>query len=87
MSTTSEELAVVTLHIPTSMKDQLDRLAHVTGRQQGILAIEAIGRYLEVEADQIAEIQDAVQRADAGDFALEDQVTAVRNKFRTLSTG
>jgi predicted transcriptional regulator len=87
MSTTGEELATVTLHMPTSMKNDLERLAHLTGRQQAVLAIEAIGRYLEVEADQIAEIQDAVQRADAGDFALEDQVTAVRNKFRALSMG
>ena len=46
------------------------------------LALEAIRTYLEVEAWQIAEIQVAIGRADVGEFATEEQVAAVRAKFR-----
>jgi RHH-type transcriptional regulator, rel operon repressor / antitoxin RelB len=80
------QLATITLQIPASMKEELARLARATGRQQAVVAVEAIGRYLETEASQIAEIQEAILRADAGDYASEESVTAVREKFRSLGS-
>jgi RHH-type rel operon transcriptional repressor/antitoxin RelB len=78
------QLATITLQLPASMKEELDRLASVTGRQQMVLAVEAIGRYLEAEAAQVAEIQEAIKRADAGEFAPEERVIAVREQFRAM---
>lgn len=80
------QLATVTLQVPASMKEELDRLALVTGRQQTVLAVEAIGRYLEAEAAQVAEIQEAIQRADAGEFATEERVISVREQFRAIAS-
>lgn len=83
MSAVHERTATVTIRLPSSLKDQLEALARATGRQRTYLAVEAIRKYLEVEAWQIAEIQEAVQRADAGDFAPDEHVAAVREKFTT----
>lgn len=82
MSTTQERTATITVRMPESVKDQLEALARATGRQRTYLALEAIRKYLEVEAWQVAEIQEAIQRADAGEFAADERVAAVREKFR-----
>ena len=87
MSSTQERTTTITVRMPESMKEELAALARVTGRQRTSLALEAIRKYLEVEAWQIAEIQEAISRADRGEFAAEEQVTAVREKFRALDQG
>lgn len=84
MSASREQLATVTLDMPTLTKDRLERLARETGRSQTALAVEAIDWYLEVETSRIVEIQAAIQRADAGEYASEEDVTAVREKFRQM---
>ena len=87
MSTTQERTTTVTVRLPESMRDQLDALAQATGRPRTYLAAEAIRAYLAVEAWQIAEIQEAIQRADAGEFASDDQVATVRQKFQDMGMG
>jgi predicted transcriptional regulator len=57
----------------------------VPGCPQTYLALDAIRKYLEIEMWQNAEIQEAIQRADAGEFATDTWVTAVREKFRANS--
>lgn len=85
MSEGREQTATITVRLPTLMKDQLERLARSTGRHRTYLAAEAIRKYLEVEAWQIAEIEEAIQRADAGEFASEERVAAVRERFRAMA--
>ncbi len=84
MTATQEKTATITVRMPESLRDQLEKLAQATGRQRTYLALEAIRKYLEVESWQIAEIQEAIRRADAGEFATDEQVAAVREKFRTM---
>ncbi len=84
--TTQEKTATVTVRMPESMKNRLEELARATGRQRTYLALEAIRTYLEVEAWQVAEIRGAIQRADAGEFATDERVAAVREKFRAMSS-
>ncbi len=84
MSTTRERTTTITVRMPESMKDQLEELARATGRQRTYLALEAIHKYLEVEAWQIAQIQEAIGRADGGEFATDEQVAAVRERFRAM---
>lgn len=84
MSATQEGTATITVRMPVSMKEQLEQLARVTGRQRTYLALDAIRKYLEVEAWQIAEIQGAIQRADAGEFAPDERVSAVRERFSAM---
>lgn len=75
------ETAVLTLRVPVKVKEQLDKLADATHRSKSWLAGEAIQRYLELEAWQIGEIQQALREADAGDFAGDADVTALKTRY------
>lgn len=61
--------AVLTLRVPQEIKAKLDKLAEATHRSKSFLAEEAIARYLDLEAWQVGEIEQAIQEADRGDFA------------------
>ena len=60
---------VLTLRVPEEIKAKLDKLALATHRAKSFLAEEAIARYIDLEAWQIGEIEQAIQEADRGDFA------------------
>lgn len=74
------ESTVLTIRVSPDTKDQLDKLAQATKRSKSFLAAEAIDRYLEVEAWQVEEIRTALQEADAGDFASDEDLAAVMKK-------
>lgn len=74
------ETAILTLRVPLEVKDQLGKLAAATHRSQSFLGSEAIRRYVDLESWQIAEIQQAVTEADAGDFASDAEFDAVIKK-------
>jgi len=63
------------------MTDTLASLAKATGRSKSFLVIDALRDYLVREAWQIAEIQRAVEEADAGDFATDEEVEATFRKW------
>ncbi|MDP1524443.1 MAG: ribbon-helix-helix protein, CopG family [Rhodocyclaceae bacterium] len=75
------ETAVLTLRVPIEVKQQLDQLADATHRSKSWLAGEAIQRYLDLEAWQIGQITQALAEADAGDFASDDEMAAVKSKY------
>jgi RHH-type rel operon transcriptional repressor/antitoxin RelB len=75
------ESSVLTLRLNSDTKDKLDKLANATQRSKSFLAAEAINRYLEIEAWQIAEIEQALIEADQGDFASDAQVNALASKY------
>ena len=74
-------MTTITLRIADDLKEQLESLAAATGRTKSFLAVEAIRAYLQQEAWQVAEIRQALQEADAGDFADESEVEQVRTKW------
>ena len=74
--------ATVTLRLDDAVKDKLEKLAESTHRSRSFLAAEAIKAYVENNEWQIAEIHQAINEADAGDFASQDEVDAVVNKWR-----
>jgi RHH-type rel operon transcriptional repressor/antitoxin RelB len=71
----------VTIRLDGALKKTLDKLARATGRSRAFLAQDALRQYLEEQAWQVAEIQKAIKEADAGDFATEAAVSAVRAKW------
>ena len=73
--------AILTLRVPQEVKDQLGKLAEATHRSQSFLGGEAIQRYVDLESWQVAEIQQAICEADAGDFASDDEFNAVVKKY------
>ncbi|MBL8415160.1 MAG: ribbon-helix-helix protein, CopG family [Propionivibrio sp.] len=74
------DTATLTLRVPVQVRDQLDKLAEATQRSKSYLAGEAIRQYLDLEAWQVGEIQQALEEADAGDFASDDEVNAIMRK-------
>jgi len=64
------ESAVLTLRSANQSKEKLDKLA-----------AEAINRYLEIEAWQIGEIEQALAEANKGDFASDAQLTVLAAKY------
>jgi len=75
------ESAVLTVRLNQDTKEKLEQLANATHRTKSFLAVEAINRYLEIEAWQIAEIEQALVEADKADFASEDEVNALAKKY------
>ncbi|EGH95997.1 MULTISPECIES: CopG family ribbon-helix-helix protein [Pseudomonas syringae group] len=74
-------MSVMSLRLPDEMADTLAHLAKATGRSKSFLALNALREYLTREARQIAAIQRAIEEADAGEFASEEDVKAVMNKW------
>jgi len=72
----------VTLRLDDEVKSKLEKLAESTHRSRSFLAAEAIKAYVESNDWQVAEIHQALKEADAGDFASQDEVNAVVNKWR-----
>jgi predicted transcriptional regulator len=60
----------------------LDELAASADRDRSYLLSEAVEHYLDVRKWQIDEIEKAVEEADAGKFASEDEVRAAFDSFR-----
>jgi len=71
----------VTIRMALGLKRSLDKLAKATGRSRTFLAQDALRQYLEEQAWQVAEIKQAIKEADAGEFATDAEVKAVRAKW------
>lgn len=72
----------MTIRLEDEVKDRLDRLAASTNRSKSYLAAEAIREFVETNEWQIAEIRAALKEADAGDFASDEDVAALANKWK-----
>ena len=75
------ETTTLTLRVPIEMKERLDKLADATNRSKSFLAGEALRQYIDLEAWQIGEIQQALKEADANDFASDAEIDAVVKKY------
>ena len=74
-------MGMMSMRLPDELSDQLDALAAATGRSKSFLAGQAIRDFIERESWQIAEITQAMQEADAGDFASDDELNVVSAKW------
>ena len=74
----------ITLRLEDEVKNKLEKLAESTHRSRSFLAAEAIKAYVEINDWQVAEIHQAIQEADEGDFASQEEVSAVVNKWRVI---
>ncbi len=73
--------AVLTLRVSKEIKAKLDKLAQATHRSRSYLAEEAITRYIDLEAWQIGEIEQAIQEADRGEFATQSELADLLKKY------
>ena len=72
----------MTIRLEDEVKDRLDRLADSTNRSKSYLAAEAIREFVETNEWQIAEIREALEEADAGDFASDKDLAALSKKWK-----
>lgn len=75
-------MSTMSMRLPDDLTDQLDALATATGRTKSFLAGQAIRDFIERESWQITEITQAINEANAGDFANEDEVNAINTKWQ-----
>lgn len=77
----SPQSRTINVRIPISVFNQLDELATATARTKSFVTVEALSSYLQAQAWQVKEVQEAIVEADNGDFATDDQVNAVFAKY------
>lgn len=71
----------MTIRLEPELKSRLDKLALATRRSKSFLASEAVREFIELNEWQIQELKDAIKEADSGDFASDQEVEAVFNKW------
>lgn len=71
----------LSFRVPQNVVEQLGQLAEATGRSRNFLAVQAMQDFIDREAWQIAEIKQALIEADAGDFATDEEVAALKAKW------
>jgi len=74
----------VTFRLDPDKRAALDAIAAGMDRNLTYVLNQAINAYLEMHQWQLKEIQQGIAEADAGDFASEDEVSAV---FARLTHG
>ncbi len=80
MSAAAKE--AITVRLDKAKRDELDALAHTVARDRSFLINEAIDAYLAIHRWQIAEIEDGLRQADAGEFATDAEVDAAYAALR-----
>lgn len=75
--------AAFTIRLDDEMLAKLDALAADTDRSRSWIAARAIEDYVALNAWQIARIRDGIAEADRGEFATDEDVQAVFDKYRT----
>ena len=73
--------ATLSLRVPQNLVDQLGLLADATGKSRNFIAVRAMQDFIEREAWQVREIQEAIKEAEAGDFATDEEVQAIKAKW------
>lgn len=74
-------MGVMSVRLSDNLSAQLEALAKATGRTKSFLAGQAIEDYIAREAWQVAEIEQALREADAGDFVPTEEMD---NLFQRL---
>ena len=74
-------MASMSMRLPDELAEQLGVLAEATGRTKSYLAIQAIKDFVEREAWQVAEIRKAIEEADSGDFASDEENAALNARW------
>jgi predicted transcriptional regulator len=73
--------ATLSLRVPQNVLEQLEMLAKATGKSRNFIALQAMQDFIEREAWQVREIQEAIKEAEAGDFATDEEVRAIKSKW------
>lgn len=76
---------MLAVRLTEDVENQLGQLAKMTGRSKSFYVREAITEYVEREAWQITATLEAIKEADAGDFATDEEMAALRKKWASYA--
>lgn len=71
----------MTLRVSDELKAKLDRYAQLTGRSMSYVAAAAVEDYLAWRVPQLDDLERAIQDADAGKFAADEEVSRLFSKY------
>ena len=77
--------AAFTIRLDDEKLAKLDALAADTDRSRNWIAAKAIQDYVELNAWQIQRIKEGIAEADRGEFATDEEVAAVFNKYKAMA--
>ena len=77
----------ISLNLPEDLSNSLADLAKTNGKSVSYLAVDVLRDYIEHERTLTAQIELAVEEAEQGIFATDDQVAAMRARRWSRSTG
>ena len=71
----------MTIRLDPDLKQRLEKIAATTHRSKSFLAVEALRDFIELNEWQIDEIKTAINEADSGDFATDEDVKKTLTKW------
>lgn len=77
----------ISLNLPKDLSNCLDDLAKTSGQTASHLAMDVLRDYIEHEKTLTAQIELAIEEADQGKLAADDQVAGVRARCWIRNTG
>ena len=77
----------ISLNLPEDLLNSLADLAKTNGKSVSYLAVDILRDYIEHERTLTAQIELAVEEAEQGIFATDDQVAAMRARRWSRSAG
>ena len=77
----------ISLNLPEDLSNSLADLAKTNGKSVSYLAVDILRDYIEHERTLTAQIELAVEEAEQGIFATDDQVAAMRARRWSRSAG
>lgn len=77
----------ISLSLPEDLSNSLADLAKANGQSVNYLAVDVLRDYIEHEKALTTQIELAVKDADAGNFASDEQVAAMRARRWSQNAG
>jgi predicted transcriptional regulator len=85
LAETRTHMSALTVKLDANTFGALDRLAQKTDRPRDWLVAKAIEDYVALNAWQIDKIEQGIAAADRGDFASDEELMRIREKFSPQS--
>ncbi len=67
-------MTMTSLRLPDELRERVDALAKATGRNKSYLLTEAISRYVDEEAWQIAMVEEGIHSAETEPLTAQDDL-------------
>ncbi|WP_047960340.1 CopG family ribbon-helix-helix protein [Desulfovibrio sp. TomC] len=71
----------MSLRLSEELSNKINEIAIATGRTKSFVAVQALQDFVEREAWQVSEIRKSLAEADVGDFATDEEMKALDEKW------